>query len=182
MLGTLGQVTDLPRQTKQALMRLALQELYAIHPALEGHPVDSCQCGALAFQRAGHTSPVLAAVVHDGVDATADIEWQIQDLTLLGVLDDRRLTEDGAEAVALAYVNCSAGWVVERRLRQGESADWLLRNEAGQLAVEVSGTASGDPFDRLREKRRQVARCTLPVQLLAIVVAFDGPLIVAAGI
>jgi hypothetical protein len=162
-------------------MRLALQDLCTVHPALLEHPVDLSQCGGLVIQRARHTSPVVAGIDHDGLAGTAEIEWQLQDLTLLEVLDHHRLTEDGAEAVALAYANAKAGWVVERRLQRGDSADWLMRSVAGLLALEVSGTAAGDPFVRMSEKKRQVARCTLPVQLLAIVVAFDRPLILAAS-
>jgi hypothetical protein len=72
--------------------------------------------------------------------------------------------------------------VVKRRLQRRESADWLLRSDAGWLALEVSGTASGNPIARLEEKKLQVARCSLPADRLAIVVAFDRPSIVAACI
>jgi len=133
----------------------------------------------LALQRAGHASPVSAGVDHDGLAAQADIERLIQDLQALDTLDSHRVTEDGAEAVALAYASSKDGWVVKRRLQRGDSADWLMRNETGWLALEVSGTAAGDPFARLEEKKQQVARCSLPAKLLAIVVAFDRPLILA---
>ena len=109
-----------------------------MHPSLLGHPIDFSKCGGLALQRAGHTSPVRAGINHDGLEATAEIEWLSQGLSLLDVLDSNRITEEGAEAVALTYVNATAGWVVKRRLQRGESADWLLHNEAGWLALEVS--------------------------------------------
>ena len=48
-------------------------------------------------------------------------------------------------------------------------------------ALEVSGTASGDPWVRLKLKKQQLGQCTLPAELLAIVVAFDKPLILAAS-
>ena len=143
-------------------MRLALQALCSIHPALRGHLVDLPKCGALALQRSGHNSPVQAGVDDDGIKSMAEIEWLAQDLTVLAVLDTNRVTEDGAEAIALAYANSKAGWVVKRRLQRGESADWLLRNQGGWLALEVSGTIAGDPFARLEEKKQQVARCSLP--------------------
>jgi hypothetical protein len=136
----------------------------------------------LALQRAGHVSPVQTGVVHDGLGASAEIEWLPQDMTILEVLDRNRVTEDGAEAVALTYAHATAGWVVKRRLQRRESADWLLRSDAGWLALEVSGTASGNPIARLEEKKLQVARCSLPADRLAIVVAFDRPSIVAACI
>jgi len=163
-------------------MRLALQDLCSMHPKLRGHPTDYARHGALALQRAGHNSPVLAGVDHDGLAGTAEINWLFQDLKVLAVLDRHRVTEDGAEAVALAYANSKAGSVVKRRIQRGESADWMMRNESGCLVLEVSGTTVGNPSARLEEKKRQVARCSLPAKLLAIVVAFDRPLILASGI
>ena len=164
------------------IMRLALHELSLIHSKLMGDPTDLPRFGALAFQRSGHTSPVLAETDHDGRESTAEIVWLSQNLTVLEVLDGNRVTEYGAEAVALAYVNAKAGWVVKRKLRRGESADWLLRNQVGWLALEVSGTIAGDAFIRLEDKKQQVAGCTLPAdERLAIVVSFDIPLIVAGS-
>lgn len=151
-----------------------------MHPKLLGYPADLlAKLGALALQRAGHSSPVQTGVDHGGRAATVEIEWLMQELALLEVLDGNRVTEDGAEAVALAYANSSAGWVVKRRLQARERADWLLSNERGWLVLEVSGTAEGDPFTRLKEKKQQVARCLLPAERLAIVVAFDKPSITA---
>ncbi len=163
-------------------MRLALHDLCSIHPPLRGHPMDLSKCGGLALQRAGHTSPVLTGIDHDGQETSAEIEWLTQGLTLLDVLDSHRVTEDGAEAVALTYANFKAGWVVKRRLQRGESADWLLRNEAGWLALEVSGMIAGDPLARLKQKQHQVSRCSLPVDRLAIVISFDRPLIMASSV
>lgn len=155
-----------------------------MHPKLRGGATDLSRLGALALQRAGHTPPVGARVVHDGRKLSAEIEWLIDDLALLKVFDRNRVTEDGAEAVALAYLNCSAGWVIKRRMNRGEGADWLLLNKTGGLALEVSGTTARNAVSRLREKREQVARCTLPndypVSLLAVVVAFREPLILAS--
>jgi hypothetical protein len=163
-------------------MRLALQDLYSMHPKLRGHPTDLSKFGALALQRAGHISPVQAGIDHSGLEASADIEWISQDLTLLEVLDGNRVTEDGAESVALAYVSTSAGWIMKRRLQRWERADWLLRNEWGWLALEVSGMAAGDPFTRLKDKKLQVALCSLPAERLAIVVVFDRPSILADSV
>jgi hypothetical protein len=92
------------------------------------------------------------------------------------------VTEDGAEAVALIYVNAKAGWVVKRRLLRFERGDWLMENQAGSMAVEVSGTAAGDQLARLKEKKGQVARCSLDVERLAVVVRFEGPSIMASSV
>jgi hypothetical protein len=162
-------------------MRLVLHDLCSLHPALRGYPIDLFKYGGLALQRAGHTSPVRAGIDHNGLGSMAEIEWLSQGLALLDVLDKNRVTEDGAEAVALSYAHSKAGWVVKRRLQRGESADWLLHGEAGWLALEVSGMIEGDPFARLKEKKQQVARCSLPADRLAIVIAFDRPLIMAGS-
>lgn len=162
-------------------MKLSLQELCFIHRALRGHPVDYSKCGGLALQRSGHSSPVQTAIDHNGLQDAAVIEWLSQSLSGLEVLDNKRITEDGAEAIALSYIFSKNGWVVKRRLQQGESADWLLVNGTRALALEVSGTISGDAVTRLNEKRKQVANCTLPVDLLAIVIAFEIPSILAGS-
>ena len=162
-------------------MKLALDELFSIHSALRGHPTDFSKSGGLALQRSGHTSPVRVGLDEDGLKASAEIEWLSQALALLEVLDSNRVTEDGAEAVAITYANSKADWVVKRRLQRGESADWLLRNDTGWLVLEVSGTISGDALARLLEKQQQVARCSLPAERLAIVVMFDDPVIVVGS-
>ena len=162
-------------------MRLLLHELCSMHPPLRGYPTDIAKCGGLALQRAGHISPVEAGIDHDGLESIAEIEWLSQGLTILEVLDSNRVTEDGAEAIALTYANSKGGWTVKRRLQRGERADWLLFNEAGWLALEVSGMISGNPLTRLKEKQQQIARCSLPTDLLAVVVVFDRPLIMASS-
>jgi hypothetical protein len=158
-------------------MKLSLADLWLMHPKLRG--TDYPKFGGLALQRGGHGSPVRADVYHGDVEETADLEWPAQDQTLLQVLDANRVTEDGAEAVALAYVNASAGWVVKRRLQRKERADWLLHSESRWLALEVSGVALGDPSGRLNEKKEQVSRCSLATERLAVVVAFEWPAILA---
>ena len=72
-------------------MRLALHELYLIHPKLLGDPTDLPGFGALAFQRSGYSSPVLARTDHDGREGTAEVAWLSQNLALLDVLDDDRV-------------------------------------------------------------------------------------------
>lgn len=163
-------------------MKLALQNLVLIHTALRGHPVDHSRYGGLALQRAGHASPASADVNDDGAKANAEIEWTLESLILLDVLDANRITEEGAEAVALAYVNAKSGWIVKRRLQRGEYADWLMTKPKEWLAMEVSGMMSGDTKTRLKQKKKQVARCSLPVDRVAVVVAIDTPLILAASV
>lgn len=163
-------------------LKLALQDLIFIHAALRGQPVDYSRYGGLALQRAGHTSPVNADVNDDDAKASTEIEWTLESLILLDVLDANRVTEEGAEAVALSYVNAKSGWIVKRRLQRGEHADWLMTKPKGWLAMEVSGIMTGDTKTRLKQKKRQVARCSLPVDRIAVVVAFDTPLILAVSV
>ena len=153
-----------------------------LHPKLFGDPTDRSRFGALAFQRAGHVSPTQIEINHNKLQAKAEIEWMTQQMNVLEVVARDRVTEYGAEAVALAYVHAKAGWVVKRICRRGESADWLMQSGRAWLALEISGTASGDALSRLAEKMKQVAQCSLPTnEQLAIVVAFDRPLILAAN-
>lgn len=81
----------------------------------------------------------------------------------------------------LAYANKRSGWIVKRRLQRGEFADWLLHRESEWLALEVSGTTGVEGPARLLEKKQQVARCSLPVERLAIVVSFTEPSILAGS-
>lgn len=160
-------------------MKLALHELLNVHVALRGHPIDYARSGALALARAGHSSPVRSVTEHDGRSGHAQIEWLEHDPAILGAVDEHRLTEDGAEAVALAYTHAIGRWLVKRRLRRGEYADWLLQMEGRSLALEVSGTTTNDARGRLREKMEQVAHCTLPASRMAVVVGFVQPMILA---
>jgi hypothetical protein len=136
----------------------------------------------LALQRAGHRTPVEADTNDDGVEGSAEIHWQWWDTNLVDdvLIDRNRLTEDGAEGIAITYLHAKSAWVVKRRIQQGEYADWLMQREADFMAVEVSGTAEGNAFTRLKEKKQQIARCSLPAERIAIVIAFDKPLILAS--
>lgn len=163
-------------------MSLRLHELTLIHLKLRGHPADLARYAGLALQRSGHRSPTPAEISHNAQKSTDAIEWTNQDLAALNVIDTNRLTEDGAEGIALCYAHSIGGWIVKRRLERGESADWLLQNGSRYLALEVSGLIKGDCARRLKEKKAQVARCGLPVERLAVVVAFDRPAILAGTV
>lgn len=90
--------------------------------------------------------------------------------------DHHRVTEDGAEALALALVNIVRGWVVRRRLQRGEFADWLLQAPGDLLvALEVSGIDGTPDHRRLEEKLRQVKRAKVGDHQSACVVAFGPP-------
>ena len=93
----------------------------------------------------------------DEVDRDATLGWTVSSTGADEQLDRKRVTEDAAEAITLALVNVAFGWVIRRRLQQGESADWLLEDRGNNLvALEVSGLDAGDWAKRLREKTSQI--------------------------
>ena len=163
-------------------MKLELASILKIHPLLIGYPVDLAAMGGLALQRAGHTSPTSVNIEQEQENASGVINWSAQDLCLLKMTDANRITEDGAESVALIYAHAKDGWNVKRRLQRGESADWLMFNKSGWLALEVSGMISGDHAGRLSQKKEQISRSTIPATRLAIVVSFKDPLILVGSI
>ena len=87
--------------------------------------------------------------------------WPGADLAKLEQHDHNRVTEDGAEAVALALAHRDRGWRVVRRLQREEHADWLLEEtregERRVVALEVSGVDRGGISARLAEKLAQVS-------------------------
>lgn len=94
--------------------------------------------------------------------------------------DINRVTEEGAEAIALALVASTRKWRVGRRLQstRGERADWLLKDPTGaHVLLEVGGTDEGELSAGLARKRQQVesspfaSRCALA----ACVVRFAEP-------
>lgn len=108
----------------------------------------------------------------------AVLEWHVPARSTATQTDDRRATEDGAEAIALTLVSMAHQWVVARRLQQGEFGDWLLHDADGQdVALEVSGIADDFEGSRLREKLRQVRGAEASVRA-ACVLAFGPPKVV----
>ena len=167
-----------------------MEQIGAMHPLLQR--VDEAarygRCGALALARAKHAPGVLARVENAGEVGQAMIRWAPPpDVPLaLDLSDGKRVTEDGAEAIALAFVHARSGWTVRRRIQQGGSGDWLLTSPSKTkmaLALEVSGTVTDDARGRLTVKLAQVAgvtekRCVRA----AVVVGFQRPEILAATV
>lgn len=105
---------------------------------------------------------------------TADLWWSLASLEDLAQHDPNKITEDGAEVVALAIAHRSNGWQVVRRMDE-EHADWLLGNGEATLALEVSGVAHGSITKRLTEKLRQVLNAEDVRERWACVVGFEQP-------
>lgn len=161
-------------------MEIDLSAFREMHPALpEDLALAMIGCAALSLERSGHVTPVDLRLDVDRAASQARLAWPRSDHDFLAQHDSKRLTEDGAEAIALALGHRSRGWRVVRRMQQGESADWLLE-EPGQttgrrIALEVSGVARGTITSRLTEKLKQVAESEDVDQRWAGVVGFEEP-------
>ncbi len=136
--------------------------------------------GSMALQRRHEGGNCdLDVTFYDGTPRSmAQLAWEAVSSEDLLQLDSIRITEDGAEAIALALVNVARGWRVRRRLQRGESADWLLDGEPvdnSLVALEVSGIDGLPDLRRLAEKVQQVTKVTLCPYRCACVIAFAPP-------
>ncbi|MBM4031359.1 MAG: hypothetical protein FJ291_06180 [Planctomycetes bacterium] len=134
---------------------------------------------ALGLQRNGHSPGARLQMLIESARLRGALAWLVADLRALEQHDSKRVTEDGAEAIALAVAHETKEWHVVRRLQQGESADWLLehRGDKGRklVAFEIGGTDSVSIARTLREKRAQVAKSVDVDQRCAGVVGFKRP-------
>ena len=172
------------------LVELDLDRLGVMHPKLQlaGEAELYQRRGALALTRSQHAPGVSADVVNGAETFGATLRWTAipSPKQALDVVDEIRLTEDGAEAVALAFVHARSGWQAKRRVQREGFADWLLQGASNRklaLALEVSGTASDDAEKRLRKKLAQVSRHAEKNNVrAALVVSFAEPRILAATV
>jgi hypothetical protein len=158
-------------------MKLDLERLAEAHPLLPAPTAqDLAHKAALALQRR-HVPGVAAQVTVMAESHRPTLHWRNRDASDAQQLDQLRVTEDGAEAVALTLVNAMRGWVVLRRLQRGEHADWLLRDTMSRrlVALEVSGTDEGDGRARLAAKLSQVSETRAARIRAACVVGFLEP-------
>ncbi len=170
-------------------MVIDLDKLGQMHPALQrAEEVELYRRrGALALRRCGHAPGVTARVLNGAARSDATISWssELDPEATLAVIDDQRLTEDGAEAIALAFVHGLSGWTVRRRVQREGSADWLLEDKPRKrkMALEVSGTISDNAEGRLRIKLAQVGRVSEKGCVrAAVVVRFEEPRVLASTV
>lgn len=134
---------------------------------------------ALALERNGHTSGVAVSLDLERILSKGLLSWPGADLNKIHQHDHNRITEDGAEAVALAVAHLHRAWCVIRRMQREEHADWLLEDARGVkrqiIALEVSGVDKGNIAARLSEKLAQVSKSTDVDQRWASVVGFENP-------
>lgn len=116
---------------------------------------------AIALQRRHQPGARLAAIVQ-GRDVSRQLHWRERDRTASLYQDINRVTEEGAEAIALA-LTCSHGpWRVKRRLqsRLADGADWLLADQTtgSRMVLEVGGTDEQELVPLLARKLDQAKR------------------------
>jgi hypothetical protein len=157
-----------------------LGELREMHSRL---PADLAlvmvERSALALERNAHTPGVRLSLDLDRVLSSGTLSWPAADLSKIDQHDHNRITEDGAEAVALALAHRHRAWRVIRRMQREEHADWLLEDaREGRrqvVALEISGVDRGSIVARLSEKVAQVAKSRDVDQRWAGVVGFEEP-------
>ncbi len=134
---------------------------------------------ALALERNAHKSGVSLSLDLEHVRSNGSLYWPRAGLNGIAQHDNNRITEDGAEVVALALVHRYRSWHVFRRMQREEYADWLLediRDGVCQfVALEVSGVDRGSIAARLSQKLVQVDKNTDVDQRWACVVGFEEP-------
>lgn len=132
----------------------------------------------IALQRRHRPGVELSASMR-GKEAREALKWKDRPAELAKTEDFNRVTEEGAEALALALAGRRCGWRVRRRLqsRSSEGADWLMASDAGEVIVEVGGTDAGDLETLYRRKVSQAERAPWPKGTVraAFVVRFVEP-------
>ncbi len=162
-------------------MDLDLGKLREMHPRL---PFDLALAmvgrAALALERNAHTPGVRLFLDLERVLSSALLSWPRAELGRIDQHDHNRITEGGAEAVALALAHRYRSWRVIRRMQREEHADWLLediREGVRQVvALEITGVDRGSIATRLSEKLAQVGKSADVDQRWAGVVGFEEPL------
>jgi hypothetical protein len=157
-----------------------LARLREMHPRLPGDMVGMMVLrAALALQRNGHGAGAELQVTIENGALHWPLLWPAADLGAASQHDDNRITEDGAEAIALAVAHQAKTWRVVRRMQREEHADWLLEHTEYRarklVAFEVSGVDQGSIVPRMREKLIQVAKSRDVDQRWAGVVGFQRP-------
>lgn len=161
-------------------MEIDLATLREMHPRLPFDlAVGLLGRAGLGLQRGGHASGVEIVLEVEHESSRGRLAWTVVEFRESAQHDRNRITEDGAEAIALAVANRAQGWRVVRRMQRKENADWLLERTGDRrrhvAALEVSGVERGSITKRLGEKLSQVAKSAGVSQRWAGVVGFQEP-------
>jgi hypothetical protein len=162
-------------------MTIDLESLVQLHPDLPHEVAGMMAFGAaVALERRHH--PGVQLSVHflgEAMVMKEELLWRKRGPGRAEKIDEKRATEDGAEAIALGIVgHHRRAWRLVRRLqsRQGERADWLFAIDGTEATVvlEISGTDQGSFGARQSEKREQALEA-ISTEAAACVVRFLDP-------
>lgn len=161
-------------------MLIDLARLREMHPRLPGDlAVVMVTRAALGLERNGHVSEVGISLDVEQVMTAGTLAWPTVDFSRIDQHDHDRITEEGAEGIALVFAHQERGWRVVRRMQREEYADWLLEqvedDKRGVVALEISGVNRGSVAGRLAEKLDQVAKSVDVDQRWAGIVGFQKP-------
>ena len=138
---------------------------------------------AMALERSGHLPGARLLLEMNNIRSSGRLTWLRADLSTIEQHDRHRVTELGAETVALVLAHRYWEWRIVRRMQRREFADWLLEDVRGnEIALEVSGVDSGNIAARLSDKLKQVAKNVDIDQRWASVVGFQEPSVVLRSI
>lgn len=93
-------------------------QLKRMHPLLSAlTAAEYAHRAALGLERHGHVPGVALDAWNEGVAHEARLHWAGSLFGDFEQHDRHRITEDAAEAIALALVHVARGWVVMRRMQ-----------------------------------------------------------------
>jgi hypothetical protein len=156
-----------------------LDDVARLCPGLRAESAEPLAFRAVIALQRHHQSGVKLSGTMRGKDLREALKWKERPAQLTEMEDFNRVTEEGAEALALALAGRHCGWRVKRRLqsRLSEGADWLMVSGASEVIVEVGGTDEGglEVLHRRKVSQAQGASWPRGVARAACMVRFVEP-------
>lgn len=155
-------------------MSIDLDRLAERHPALPPSlAAHLTHLAALALQRRHRPGVALKALLGSD-EARYELVWRAVPETDRPLIDARRATEDGSEAITLGLIYEARRWLVTRRLQRRQYGDWLIEEQGSgrKVVLEVGGLDDGSLAAKLSAELAQVTRCPLPYDQAVCVVRF----------
>ncbi len=136
-----------------------LDDLVSLCPGLRAESAEPLAFRAVIALQRRHSPRVKLSGLVRGMKLRDALTWKERSAALAALEDFNRVTEEGAEALALAIAGRGCGWTVKRRLqsRLSEGADWLLKSDDDEVILEVGGTDEGD-LEALHKRKVHQAR------------------------
>jgi hypothetical protein len=144
--------------------------VHAHGPTFEPELAHMTRAAALALQRHHEPGAELTATV-DGAEHRLALAWRPIDEAERVAVDEARVTEIGAEAVAIGLAHHVRGWTLRRRMPRRTYADWLVVEAASSrvVALEIGGMDDGALDAKLAGEVEQVKRCAMPNRAACVV-------------